>query len=114
MSEEELLKVFEYGAELWMILKKMHLTAFNRSQSLAPDKNEDTNFHLKDQFDNAHEFFINKIEDHSSHENSKSFEKILKILKADQNRNPNKSSVKPSTVDNQASLAAPFDGLSSQ
>jgi len=31
LSEEETLKVFEFGAELWMILKKMHNTAFNRS-----------------------------------------------------------------------------------
>jgi len=31
LSDEEILKVFEFGAELWMILKKMHNTAFNRS-----------------------------------------------------------------------------------
>ena len=39
----EILKIIEYGANLWIILKKMYETAKNRSDS--------QNHHLKNQFD---------------------------------------------------------------
>jgi len=33
LSTSEIVEIIEFGAELWMILKKMHQTACNRSQS---------------------------------------------------------------------------------
>lgn len=33
LTKPEIVHVLEYGAELWMILKKIHMTACNRSQN---------------------------------------------------------------------------------
>ena len=45
LTEEETLKVLEYGAELWVMIKKMHSTAINRSQALT-NTDDDSHLHL--------------------------------------------------------------------
>jgi len=46
LTEQEILKVLEYGAELWMILKKMYKTAVNRSTSLVENTDDQSHSHL--------------------------------------------------------------------
>lgn len=56
MKKEQIVAVVKYGAELWVILKKMLQTACNRSQIQG-----DGVLILRQQFDAAHEFFIRKM-----------------------------------------------------
>ena len=44
LTEDEIVKVFEFGAELWVSLRKIHSTAYKRSQSNGED---DSHSHLK-------------------------------------------------------------------
>ena len=55
LKKDQIVKTIEYGAELWVILKKMLQTAINRSQI----KREEGGF--QDQFDVAHKLFIKKL-----------------------------------------------------
>jgi hypothetical protein len=45
-----------------MILKKTHNTACNKSESLEPKEGSQSNIHLREQFDSAHEYFIEKVQ----------------------------------------------------
>lgn len=74
LTKNEVVKVLEYGAELWMSLKKIHQTACNRSE------NSDGNAHLRGQFDAAHDFFVEKMEAHNQ-KSAQMFSKVLEILK---------------------------------
>ena len=74
LSKPEIVQTIEYGAELWMILKKMHQTACNRLKS--PESS-----HLKMQFEAAHTFFVSRIQEHNKL-NQKMFSGVLDILQA--------------------------------
>lgn len=72
-------KILEYGAELWMILKKTHNTACNKSESLDPKEGAQGSIHLREQFDSANDFFIEKVQ--TLHQQKQmNLEKVLKIL----------------------------------
>jgi hypothetical protein len=74
LTKSEIVRVLEYGAELWMSLKKIHQTACNRSES------SEGNAHLRGQFEDAHDFFVQKMEAHNQ-VNGLMFKKVLEILK---------------------------------
>jgi len=76
---DEITKILEYGAELWMILKKTHNTACNKSESLEPKEGSQSNIHLREQFDSAHEYFIEKVQT-LNQQKQMNLEKTLKIL----------------------------------
>lgn len=65
-TQSEVVKILEHGAELWMILKKIHLTGCNRSSSSKESEKQDQIIYLKSQFENAHAFLINKIIEHNN------------------------------------------------
>ena len=117
LTEEEILKVLEYGAELWMIIRKMHKTAVNRSQSLTDNADDDSHLHLKTQFDEAHAFLLFKLTEHNT---GGEYDRVLTILGADGGAQPGRYSVAKGkttiikAADGHGSLAAPADGLSSQ
>lgn len=75
LTQSEIVKVLETGAELWMILKKIYQTGCNRSNADAQSN------YLRNQFESAHEFLVNKIRHHSS-ENKDIFESVLIALQA--------------------------------
>ena len=117
LTEEEILKVLEYGAELWMIIRKMHKTAVNRSQSLAENADDDSHVHLQKQFEDAHGYLTYKLMEHNT---GGEYDRVLTILGADGGAQPARySAAKGKTTiikaaDGHGSLAAPADGLSSQ
>ena len=57
-SKTEITRTLEYGAELWMILKKIHNTAYKKSK--IEGKTEGL-VHLHNQFEEAHKFFVEKM-----------------------------------------------------
>ena len=71
LKKDQIIKTVEYGAELWVILKKMLQTAVNRSQI----KREEGGF--QDQFDVAHKIFVKKLQEHK---NRDMFAGAIKIL----------------------------------
>ena len=73
LTQTEMVRALETGAELWMILKKIHNTGCNRQI----DENQSQ--YLKNQFDQAHEFLIETIRRHSS-QNQGIFDGVLKKL----------------------------------
>lgn len=78
-SQSDIVRIVEHGAELWMILKKIHLTGYNRSSSNREAETKlDHISYLKTQFEQAHEFFVEKMIDH--HNNNRNFSKVLEIL----------------------------------
>ena len=79
LTLQEITKILEYGAELWMILKKIHNTACNKSESLEPKEGTQGNIHLREQFDSAHDFFIEKVQT-LNQQKQMNMEKVLKIL----------------------------------
>ena len=98
-----------------MILKKMHWMAFSKLQRLQKEneREDNTSHHLKDQFDAAHQFFIRKIELHSQRSDLKSYDKILTILKADQNKSTPSTTKSQQTKQSDAPQSAPLDGSTS-
>lgn len=108
--------MLEYGAELWMIIRKMHNTAVNRSQSLTENPNDDSNFHLKKQFDDAHAYLSYKLMEHNT---GGEYDRVIAILGSESGRKgrytpgDNKATI-IKAADGHGSLAAPADGLSSQ
>lgn len=98
LSQPELVKVLECGAELWMILKKIHQTGCNRSGDQGNIE------YLRSQFDRAHTFFVDRMKHHNS-ENKNLFEGVVAILEARGGRKPRNINLKK--TDNS-------DGLSSQ
>ena len=66
MTKSEISKILEHGAELWMILKKINNTACNRS--------EQESSRLREDFEQAHDFFVHKME---SHQNDLNLKKVL-------------------------------------
>lgn len=65
-NQSEIVKIVEHGAELWMILKKIHLTGCNRSSSQKDTEKLDHISYLKSQFDEAHEVFVAKMIEHNA------------------------------------------------
>ena len=89
-----------------MILKKIHLTGCNRSQSSGDSQKDEHIAYLKNQFEQAHTFFVQKIREHNS-ENKNMFKRVLEILeqsKGKGQRNLNTKRAEQNMV----------DGLSSQ
>ena len=83
-NKDDIVKLLEYGAELWMILKKVQSTACKRSETVQGNQG-DSGTHLREQFEAAHDFFISRVEDHNKN-NPNMFSKILNILNAGEAR----------------------------
>jgi hypothetical protein len=76
LSKSEVANIVKSGAELWMTLKRIHMTASNRSSQMGEFPI------VKNQFDAAHNLFIEKIMEHNQRENNL-FMGALEILKGD-------------------------------
>ena len=74
LSKTEVSNLVKKGAELWVTLKKIHTTAALRST-----KNDQ---HVKVQFEQAHNFLVNKIQEHNGRENNL-FREAMDILRGD-------------------------------
>ena len=102
--------MIEFGAELWIILKKMHQTACNRSQSSQnendPKQNKGGgNDQMRKQFEVANAFFIQKITEFNS-SNQNMFKGVLEMLETEAYTTKSKKSA--------GKKAENGDGLSSQ
>lgn len=116
LTDRDLVKVMEFGAELWIILKKMHQTACNRTQNSEGDPVQqnkgDANNAMRQQFDRAHAFFLQKMQEHNAANNSM-FSGVVSILTSSDSSSSHASKKKDKKL-NLKSTESAQDGLSSQ